>query len=549
MKREILKISFIICIMILIICISSTISNAASFGADISTTSVNVGETFTITIKANNAAGNYEVTTSNSCVTLVSGNATEFLENGTTTLKYKAVSEGTVEIVAKATDMTDSDDSNVPVTGTVPFTITITNKDSNSAPSTPDQKPEQKPTPEPEKPTAPTVTEPTFTKANKTMYATGDINLRASWSTDSAATKIEKGTELTVIGTSNEKVNGYVWYRVSYQGKTRYVASNLLTSEKPEENEEEKANANLKSLTVEGFSLSPSFSADVLEYSMQVEMETEKLNITAEAENEKATVKIEGNETLAEGENIVKIIVTAEDGTTTKTYTIKVTKEENIFGLKSLNIKDTDISSSFKTDVYDYEVYIKNIDMLDIEAIATEEDATVEILGNENLQEGENIITIIVKSKDETKTITYQIKATKLVVTEQTEQKTIDTKYIIYGVIGGILLIALVGVVIYTIKNRKEEMYMENGTDDFEYYPEDLPEKQDDEYYPEDLPEKVEKNNYFEEDNYSEEEYENVEEDTEKDTESYKEDKSNYFLDDPEDWNDDQPKRRRGKHF
>ena len=78
------------------------------------------------------------------------------------------------------------------------------------------------------------------------------------------------------------------------------------------------------------------------------------------------------------------------------------------------------------------------------------------------------------------------------------------TKYIIYGVIGGILLIALVGVVIYTIKNRKEEMYMENGTDDFEYYPEDLPEKQDDEYYPEDLPEKVEKNNYFEEDNYSE---------------------------------------------
>lgn len=549
MKREILKISFIICIIILIICISSTISNAASFGADISTTSVNVGETFTITIKANNAAGNYEVTPSNSCVTLVSGNATEFLENGTTTLKYKAVSEGTVEIVAKATDMTDSDDSNVPVTGTVPFTITITNKDSNSAPSTPDQKPEQTPTPEPEQPTAPTVTEPTFTKANKTMYATGDINLRASWSTDSAATKIEKGTELTVIGTSNEKVNGYVWYRVSYQGKTRYVASNLLTSEKPEENEEEKANANLKSLTVEGFSLSPSFSADVLEYSMQVEMETEKLNITAEAENEKATVKIEGNETLAEGENIVKIIVTAEDGTTTKTYTIKVTKEENIFGLKSLNIKDTDISSSFKTDVYDYEVYIKNIDMLDIEAIATEEDATVEILGNENLQEGENIITIIVKSKDETKTITYQIKATKLVVTEQTEQKTIDTKYIIYGVIGGILLIALVGVVIYTIKNRKEEMYMENGTDDFEYYPEDLPEKQDDEYYPEDLPEKVEKNNYFEEDNYSEEEYENVEEDTEKDTESYKEDKSNYFLDDPEDWNDDQPKRRRGKHF
>ena len=524
---------------------------------------VNSGETVKITINSQEGVASGAINiTSNSGLTFESvtggtanGTRVAFAmsdnkTNGIATYTFKApnVTENkTYTVVFSSEDMADKDGNPIS-SSTATATVTVKAAQTDTTP-TPEPTPEPTPTPEPEQPTAPTVTEPTFTKANKTMYATGDINLRASWSTDSAATKIEKGTELTVIGTSNEKVNGYVWYRVSYQGKTRYVASNLLTSEKPEENEEEKANANLKSLTVEGFSLSPSFSADVLEYSMQVEMETEKLNITAEAENEKATVKIEGNETLAEGENIVKIIVTAEDGTTTKTYTIKVTKEENIFGLKSLNIKDTDISSSFKTDVYDYEVYIKNIDMLDIEAIATEEDATVEILGNENLQEGENIITIIVKSKDETKTITYQIKATKLVVTEQTEQKTIDTKYIIYGVIGGILLIALVGVVIYTIKNRKEEMYMENGTDDFEYYPEDLPEKQDYEYYPEDLPEKVEKNNYFEEDNYSEEEYENVEEDTEKDTESYKEDKSNYFLDDPEDWNDDQPKRRRGKHF
>lgn len=507
-------------------------------------TEVEVGDTITVTAYINAAQWNLKII----CNGNVLANSNE-LTNAESNISrsfqatYTPTTEGNVTFTLSG-EYTDIDTTNEEID--IPKTVYVKAK---TVEPTPDPTPEPTPTPEPEKPTAPTVTEPTFTNANKTMYATGDINLRASWSTDSAATKIEKGTELTVIGTSTEKVNGYVWYRVSYQGKTRYVASNLLTSEKPEENEEEKANANLKSLTVEGFSLSPSFSADVLEYSMQVEMETEKLNITAEAENEKATVKIEGNETLAEGENIVKIIVTAEDGTTTKTYTIKVTKEENIFGLKSLNIKDTDISSSFKTDVYDYEVYIKNIDMLDIEAIATEEDATIEILGNENLQEGENIITIIVKSKDETKTITYQIKATKLVVTGQTEQKTIDTKYIIYGVIGGVLLIALVGVVIYTIKNRKEETYIENGTDDFEYYPEDLPEKQDDEYYPEDLPEKVEKNNYFEEDNYSEEEYENVEEDTEKDTESYKEDKSNYFLDDPEDWNDDQPKRRRGKHF
>lgn len=542
MKKN--KFVSLILVIILVLIFGMTNKSYAAGGFSVSTSSskVTVGDKVTITITGNNAYGTVKISASSGTLS-----ATKvFLENDSKTVTLTTNTAGTVTInVSPAEEgLGDSDENPI----TEPKSITITVNEVQTDP-TPDPTPEPTPTPEPEQPTTPTVTEPTFTNANKTMYATGDINLRASWSTDSAATKIEKGTELTVIGTSTERVNGYVWYRVSYQGKTRYVASSLLTSEKPEENEEEKANANLKSLTVESFSLSPSFSADVLEYSMQVEMETEKLNITAKTENEKATVKIEGNETLAEGENIVKIIVTAEDGTTTKTYTIKVTKEENIFGLKSLNIKDTDILSSFKTDVYEYEVYIKNIDMLDIEAIATEEDATVEILGNENLQEGENIITIIVKSKDETKTITYQIKATKLVVTGQTEQKTIDTKYIIYGVIGGILFIALVGVVIYTIKNRKEETYIENGTDDFEYYPEDLPEKQEDEYYPEDLPEKVEKNNYFEEDNYSEEQYENVEEDIKKDTEVYQEDKSNYFLEDPEDWDDYKPKRRRGKHF
>ena len=42
----------------------------------------------------------------------------------------------------------------------------------------------------------PTVTEPKFTSVSKTVYATGDINLRSSWSTSSNATKVAKGTEL-----------------------------------------------------------------------------------------------------------------------------------------------------------------------------------------------------------------------------------------------------------------------------------------------------------------------------------------------------------------
>ena len=53
----------------------------------------------------------------------------------------------------------------------------------------------------------------------------------------------------------------------------------------------------------------------------------------------------------------------------------------------------------------------------EIEAIANDESATVEILGNEELKEGENIITIIVSANEGEEQVTYQIKANKVAKT------------------------------------------------------------------------------------------------------------------------------------
>lgn len=531
--------------------------------------SVKSGEKVTITINSQEAvaSGAINISSNDGLIfnsvsggtangTLVAFSKTENTTSGIATYTFTAPEvsvDTTYKIVFVSQDMADIEGNSIsPSTATATVTVKANNIDPTPMPDpdpTPEPEPTPQPDPQPQQPTTPTVTEPNFTSVNRTMYATGDINLRASWSTNSVATPITKGTELTITGTSTERVNGYIWYRVRYNGTTKYVASNLLTNTNPTE-EEEKSNNNLKTLVVKGFSISPSFKAETLEYSLQVTDDTEKLDITAEAENEKATVKIEGNETLAEGENIIKIIVTAENGTT-KTYTIKAIKQqEKVFGLQSLTIKGTNISNQFHTDLYEYEIKVKDVDTLDIQAIATDEDAIIEILGNENLQEGENIITIIVHSSNEENTVTYQITATKTItVIEEPEQNTIDFKYILYGIIGAVILIALIIVVVYTIKHRKVGMYEEDETDDFEYYPEDLPEREE-EYYQEELPQK---NNYFE-DNYSEEPYEEVDneeyEEIEED-EEYNDDQegnNNYFLDDPEDW-DDGKSNRRGKHF
>ena len=69
----------------------------------------------------------------------------------------------------------------------------------------------------------------------------------------------------------------------------------------------------------------PEFDADVTEYTVSVANTVSLINITVEANHEGATV--EGSMTgkaLDVGENVVTITVTAEDGLTSKTYTITI---------------------------------------------------------------------------------------------------------------------------------------------------------------------------------------------------------------------------------
>ena len=253
------------------------------------------------------------------------------------------------------------------------------------------------------------------------------------------------------------------------------------------------------------------------------------MTIKAEPEDSKATVTIKGEKELKEGENTVIISVDAEDGTT-KLYEIKVTKKDKtVFGLTSLKIKDANIE--FKPDVYNYSINIKSdVDILEIQAVASEEGATVEITGNEELKEGENIITIIVSSKDGEKKATYQIKATKETVEEEKTPRNVqsNSKIYIYAGIGAVALIALIIVIVYTVKHRNED-----DSEKFEGFPDELPEKDDNQEI--DDTEKV-KNVDLEEKKNNKEEREEI-------------DRKNYFLDTQSEDDYEKTRKRRGKHF
>lgn len=80
---------------------------------------------------------------------------------------------------------------------------------------------------------------------------------------------------------------------------------------------------NLKSLSVDGFELSPAFSKDTLEYNITTLPTTEKIKINATSNDKKAKVSGTGEINIIEGTNTLNVVVTAENGAT-KTYIINV---------------------------------------------------------------------------------------------------------------------------------------------------------------------------------------------------------------------------------
>lgn len=129
-------------------------------------------------------------------------------------------------------------------------------------------------------------------------------------------------------GTSNIKVTSQEVYDANSQVVTiDHVGSSAVKVTAPVTYSKD---ATLSGLTISPGELTPAFSADVTEYTAIVGADVEKLTVSAPATHDKASVSVSGNEGLQIGENTITCKVKAEDGETTKTYTILVTKTEEL---------------------------------------------------------------------------------------------------------------------------------------------------------------------------------------------------------------------------
>ena len=133
------------------------------------------------------------------------------------------------------------------------------------------------------------------------------------------------GTDSTSLTTPSLTVTTSYWVRATNTNGTADSNTAVVTVAPSN-------NANLSALTLSNGLLSPSFSSAVISYNSYQVAGTTSITVTPTMAHGNATITVNGSPvtsgspsasiTLNEGANSISIVVTAQDGSTTKTYTV-----------------------------------------------------------------------------------------------------------------------------------------------------------------------------------------------------------------------------------
>ena len=219
-------------------------------------------------------------------------------------------------------------------------------------------------------------------------------------------------------------------------GKTTTTYTVTVTST-PASTDAELADLRLSDGDNQSVNFSPTFAATTTSYSASIPHTTTSLTVTPDLPDG-ATVRYQGatdsntsTEEVLEfapsvGKTTITIRVTAEDGTTTKPYTLTVTRDgpdaENAT-LSDLTLTNPTVTLSFAKATTQYAVSVANtVESITVTADPTAENATATIDGNDatdsgypvNLSEGNNEIRILVTAPDESTTQLYILTVMRL---------------------------------------------------------------------------------------------------------------------------------------
>ena len=292
--------------------------------------------------------------------------------------------------------------------------------------------------------------------------------------------------------------------------------SNKIAVEKAVDTTKSNKSSNnyLKNISTSLGTLSPAFNRSqtsyILSFPYDFDYKTlEKISINAVKEDTKEKIEGTGVKEVKVGTNVYNLVVTAENGET-RTYAIKLIKpeisEDKNMRLATLKLTYIDesgksvelpLDKTFNAETFEYSLNVESIvKSIKIDTTLPEgsEGIKVSVSGNEDLQDGENVITItLFNEHDDTenpkKTI-YTIKVNKAAAVtaetaimqpaEKTPEKKVNFKLII-GIILGIILLLIMILIILLIVSKKQSK--DNEPDDYGFISEDDENGENDEDY------------------------------------------------------------------
>ncbi|MGE5701753.1 MAG: Ig-like domain-containing protein, partial [Clostridia bacterium] len=243
-------------------------------------------------------------------------------------------------------------------------------------------------------------------------------------------------TSLNVIptvadSTATVKVNGNSVTSGSASNVPLTVGSNTITvTVKAEDGTTQKpytitvtraasSNADLNSLTISQGSLTPAFSSATAAYTASVANTVTSLNVTPTVADSTATVKVNGNSVtsgsassvpLTVGSNTITVTVTAQDGSTQKSYTIDVNRARSSNAdLGNLTISQGSLTPVFSSATTGYTASVANtVTSLDVTPTVADSTATVNVNGNSVTSGNASNVSLTVGSNSITVTVTAQ---------------------------------------------------------------------------------------------------------------------------------------------
>jgi len=195
--------------------------------------------------------------------------------------------------------------------------------------------------------------------------------------------------------------------------------------------------ASLSALALSAGTLSPVFGTETLAYTASVPNSTISITVTPTVTDATATIKVNGTTVvsgtasasipLVVGTNLITVLVTAQDGIATSTYTITVTRSATVSTLSALALSAGTLSPIFGTGTLAYTASVPNA-ASSITMIPTVTDATATVKVNGvsvtsgtasaaiPLAVGANTITVLVTAQDVSFTTTYTVTVTRPVL-------------------------------------------------------------------------------------------------------------------------------------